>query len=126
MGDTAIMEIATVGVVGAGTMGSGIAINIAGGGLDVRLVELSAETLAAAQGKARAFFARQVERGRLGSADADAAAARIHASDTLSALADCDLVGHFVANRSGHLLNAELVRALSHLKDAKEVDDGTA
>jgi UDP-3-O-acyl-N-acetylglucosamine deacetylase len=28
------------------------------------------------------------------------------------ALADCDLVGHFVAHRSGHRLNADLVRAL--------------
>jgi UDP-3-O-acyl-N-acetylglucosamine deacetylase len=28
------------------------------------------------------------------------------------ALADCDLIGHFVAHRSGHRLNADLVRAL--------------
>jgi UDP-3-O-acyl-N-acetylglucosamine deacetylase len=28
------------------------------------------------------------------------------------ALAGCDLVGHFVAHRSGHRLNADLVRAL--------------
>ncbi len=28
------------------------------------------------------------------------------------ALAGCDLVGHFVAHRSGHRLNAELVRVL--------------
>jgi UDP-3-O-acyl-N-acetylglucosamine deacetylase len=28
------------------------------------------------------------------------------------ALAGCDLVGHFIAHRSGHRLNAELVRAL--------------
>lgn len=108
------MEIATVGVVGAGTMGSGIAINIAGSGLDVRLVELSAETLAAAQGKARAFFARQVERGRLVAADADAAVARIHASDTLSALADCDLVIEAVFERLDvkHTLYRELAPIL--------------
>jgi UDP-3-O-acyl N-acetylglucosamine deacetylase len=35
------------------------------------------------------------------------------------ALAGCDLVGHFVANRSGHRLNAELVRAL--LSEADEL-----
>jgi UDP-3-O-acyl-N-acetylglucosamine deacetylase len=29
------------------------------------------------------------------------------------ALAGCDLVGHFVAHRSGHRLNAEMVRVLS-------------
>jgi UDP-3-O-acyl-N-acetylglucosamine deacetylase len=28
------------------------------------------------------------------------------------ALAGCDLAGHFVAHRSGHRLNAEMVRAL--------------
>ena len=93
------MEIVKVGVVGAGTMGAGIAINIAGGGLEVQLVDLSVETLAAAQEKARAFYARQVERGRLGAPDADAALARIHASAALSDLADCDLVVEAVFER---------------------------
>jgi len=30
------------------------------------------------------------------------------------ALAGCELVGHFIAHRSGHRLNAELVKALLH------------
>jgi UDP-3-O-[3-hydroxymyristoyl] N-acetylglucosamine deacetylase len=36
------------------------------------------------------------------------------------ALADCDLVGHFIAHRSGHRLNAELVRALLNEEEIVE------
>lgn len=93
------MEIATVGVVGAGTMGSGIAINVAGGGLEVRLIDVSPDILAAAQDKARAFYARQVERARLDAPAAEAAMARIHAGAALSDLADCDLVIEAVFER---------------------------
>ncbi len=40
------------------------------------------------------------------------------------ALADCDLVGHFVAHRSGHRLNAELVRVL--LREGEQVERRSA
>jgi len=108
------MKIATVGVVGAGTMGSGIAINIAASGLEVRLVDVSPEILAAAQDKARTFLARQVERGRMDARDADAAAARIRAGAGLSALADCDLVIEAVFERLDikHALYRELAPIL--------------
>jgi UDP-3-O-acyl-N-acetylglucosamine deacetylase len=36
------------------------------------------------------------------------------------ALAGCELVGHFVAHRSGHRLNAELVRALLNEEEITE------
>jgi UDP-3-O-[3-hydroxymyristoyl] N-acetylglucosamine deacetylase len=36
------------------------------------------------------------------------------------ALADCDLIGHFIAHRSGHRLNAELVRALLNEEEIVE------
>ena len=39
------MPFGRIGVIGAGTMGSGIAINIAEHGFDVRQVDISAETL---------------------------------------------------------------------------------
>jgi len=93
------MKIATVGVVGAGTMGSGIAINIAASGLDVRLTDVSPKTLAAARDKARAYFDRQVERGRLAAAAADTAMARLQSDGGIAGLADCDLVIEAVFER---------------------------
>lgn len=108
------MNIATVGVVGAGTMGSGIAINIAASGLDVRLTDVSRETLAAARDKAHAFFDRQVERGRLAAGDAGAAMGRIHSETTLAGLADCELVIEAVFERVDikHALYRELAPVL--------------
>ena len=108
------MEIAKVGVVGAGTMGSGIAINVAVAGFETRLVDLTAETLAAARDKARAFYVRQVERGRLAVSEADAALARIRTGTALADLADCDLVIEAVFERLDikHALYRELTPIL--------------
>ena len=52
------MGIARVGIVGAGTMGSGIAVNLATHGKDVRLVDSSAAQLDKARDMARQHFAR--------------------------------------------------------------------
>ena len=59
------MDIKTVGLVGAGTMGSGIAINVAQHGFPVRLVDTSNESVAVAIAKADKFYDRQVERERV-------------------------------------------------------------
>ena len=54
-----------VGVVGAGTMGSGIAQIAAQAGCDVILVDSSAEALQRSQEKLAKVFARLVEKGRV-------------------------------------------------------------
>ena len=59
------MSLKTVGIVGAGTMGSGIAMNVAENAFDVRLVDTTREQVDAALGKAAAYFDRKVERGRM-------------------------------------------------------------
>ena len=86
------MAVRRVGVVGAGTMGSGIATNIAQHGFPVQVVDVGADQVDAALAKARAFYRRQAERGRMAAPDAAAAGARLAGSTDLGALEGCDLV----------------------------------
>ena len=60
-------SIATVGIVGGGLMGSGIAIAMLNAGLKVTLVELREEALAKAGAGIRKTIERDVERGRVSS-----------------------------------------------------------
>src|SRR5262245_13842008 len=86
------MRIERVGIVGSGLMGSGVAEVAAKAGVTVVLrsrKQESADAMLAALGKS---LARQVERGRLESADAEAVSGRVSATADLDALADCDLV----------------------------------
>ena len=91
------MNIKTVGVIGAGTMGNGIAQVFAQAGFDVRLHD----AVPAAVDRAKATIARSlakfVEKGKLTAEARDAATARIHAAPSLEALADVDWVVEAVA-----------------------------
>jgi 3-hydroxybutyryl-CoA dehydrogenase len=86
------MEIGTVGIVGAGTMGSGIATSLAQHGFSVRLVDARPGAAEAAVAQAGTFYARGVEKGRMDPAAAEAARGRLAAVDGLGALAGADLV----------------------------------
>lgn len=86
------MSFQTVGVIGAGTMGSGIATSLAQQGVSVRLVDSSEETVSRGKAAANKFYSRAVEKGKLAADDADAMLARITTSTELSALAGCDLI----------------------------------
>ncbi|GBD42131.1 3-hydroxyadipyl-CoA dehydrogenase [bacterium HR39] len=86
------MSITRLGIVGAGTMGSGIAIASAARGLEVVLYDVSPAQLERAREKAAHFFARAVEKGRMAAADAEAAKARICTASELRELADRELV----------------------------------
>ena len=86
------MDITRIGIVGAGTMGSGIAMASAQAGVDVVLVDARAGVANAVVGEARSFFARSVTKGRLAQSAADNAVTRIAVAATLEGLADCDLV----------------------------------
>ena len=68
------MDIRTVGIVGAGTMGSGIGTNLAQAGFAVVLVDARPGAAAGTVGQAKGFYARAVEKGRM-TADAGYAAA---------------------------------------------------
>ncbi len=87
------MEIRTVGVLGAGTMGAGIAQVCAQVGCDVRLYDVSKD--AAAKGLARVadFLAKGVEKGKVKAAERDAALARIRpVAEVRAAATGADLV----------------------------------
>jgi 3-hydroxybutyryl-CoA dehydrogenase len=86
------MEIRTVGVVGAGQMGNGIAHVFALAGYDVRLNDISEQALERALGAIRHNLDRQVHRGKVSEAERDAALARITLEPELTALGKCDLI----------------------------------
>jgi len=85
-------EIKTVGVLGAGLMGHGIAQVAAQAGYDVVLREVDDETLQKGVGKIEKQLARAVEKGKAEQADADAVLGRIKGTTDYQDLADCDLV----------------------------------
>ena len=86
------MRIETVGIVGAGTMGGGIAINLAQHGFHVLLTDARPAAVEAAIAGAASFWNRAVEKGRLTAADAETARGRLEGVPTMRALAPSDLV----------------------------------
>ena len=85
-------EIRTVGVVGLGTMGAGIAQIAALAGNEVVGREVSEELGERARGRVEHFVGRAVEKGRLDAAERDAALGRLRTTTDLADLAECDLV----------------------------------
>ena len=86
------MEISKVGVIGGGTMGSGIAEVCAKSGLDTIVVEADAGAAEAAQSRINGSMDKAVARERLSDDDRNAAAGRLSYVTDLSDLAECDLV----------------------------------
>ena len=90
--DTAAQAVQTVGVIGAGTMGRGIARVFLDAGLAVNLIDSNSQALQAAIEQIRAGYEREIERGRL---EPQAAATRLdslRASLDREILGDCDLL----------------------------------
>ncbi|MCM2562293.1 3-hydroxyacyl-CoA dehydrogenase NAD-binding domain-containing protein [Lutimaribacter sp. EGI FJ00015] len=79
-------------VIGAGAMGQGIAIALAEAGLDVWLMDQSADALKRAQAGAQAVWDRAVQRGRLGQQNRDALVARISPVQSYDDLQDAEIV----------------------------------
>jgi 3-hydroxybutyryl-CoA dehydrogenase len=84
--------VRTVGVVGSGTMASGIVEVFAKAGFDVTFVARSAEKVDAVTARMTKSLAKGVEKGKVTEADRDAALARVSGATSVSALADVDLV----------------------------------
>jgi len=85
-------HVADVAVLGAGTMGSGIAEVAARAGHQVQLFDLRAETARRALDQIGRNLARDVARGRLEAADAAATVARIHLASAVADLAGVGVV----------------------------------
>jgi 3-hydroxybutyryl-CoA dehydrogenase len=85
-------EIRTVGVVGLGAMGAGIAQLCIEAGIETVGREVTAELGEKARGRIAHFLTRKVEKGQLGQDARDAAVARLSLTTDLAGLGDCDLV----------------------------------
>jgi 3-hydroxybutyryl-CoA dehydrogenase len=82
----------TFGVIGAGQMGSGIAQVAATSGLSVVLIDAQRDLADKAKANIAGQLAKQVEKGKLAKADADAAVERITPSSDLGALSQVEYV----------------------------------
>jgi 3-hydroxybutyryl-CoA dehydrogenase len=92
-------DIQRIGVVGAGTMGHGIAQVAAQSGYDVCLVDVSPEALERGSAAIEKSWGKLVDKGKLDAADRDAARQRLAVAGDLDALADRDLVVEAVVER---------------------------
>jgi 3-hydroxybutyryl-CoA dehydrogenase len=86
------MEIKTVGVVGAGLMGSGIIEAVARGGYNVVAREIDDQAVQGGKKRIARSHARATERGKITQDQADAEAQRVSWTTDLADLKDCDLV----------------------------------
>jgi 3-hydroxyacyl-CoA dehydrogenase len=89
---TPLREVNTVGVIGAGTMGSGIAMNFANAGLAVQLLEVDDEALARGLEAIDRNYAAGVARGKLSEAKAKECRQLINGTTSYGDLGDADLV----------------------------------
>ncbi|GAA4429419.1 3-hydroxybutyryl-CoA dehydrogenase [Actinokineospora soli] len=96
-GDVPLRDVQRVGVVGTGTMATGIVEVFARKGFDVVLRARTADKAQAALGKVRKSLDRQVAKGRLTEEVRDEILGRVSPAVEFEELADCDLVVEAVA-----------------------------
>ena len=82
----------TIGVIGAGRMGHGIAHVSALSGVSVRLLDQAADVLTDAKAKIEAFMEKQAKRGLIRDGEIAPALARIETGTDYAMLCDCDMV----------------------------------
>ena len=85
-------EIASTGVIGAGTMGRGIAVSLSDSGLPVTVVETSQEAVDTGLAAIAKLYDGMVRRGRIDDAEKDRRLARISGAVGFDALGAADLV----------------------------------
>ena len=105
-------DVKTIGVIGAGTMGNGIAQVFAQAGFTVRLHDASPPALDRARASVEKSLAKFVEKGKLTATDRDAALSRLLPATALDSLADADYVVEAIVE------DIEIKRALFARLDA--------
>ena len=85
------MDVKRIGVVGAGTMGRGIAQTCAASGFEVVMSDVSEEAGAAGLAAIGKQLARAVEKGRMSAAEKDAVLSRIRTATGIEAMAGVDV-----------------------------------
>src|SRR2546423_9621857 len=106
------MNIKTVGVIGAGTMGNGIAQVFAQSGFTVRLVDVAQPMLDRARATIEKSLGKFVEKSKLTAADRDATLGRLKTTISVDELMDADYVVEAIVE------HAEAKRALFTTLDA--------
>jgi len=118
-------EIASVGVIGAGQMGNGIAHVFALAGYDVVLNDISEAALAAAVATIDKNLERQVSRGKIPAEEKAAAMARIRTTQSLAEVAQTDLVIEAATERE--TIKQQIFDALQpHLKPTTILTSNTS
>ncbi len=92
-------RIGSAAVIGAGTMGSGIAMSYADAGIPVKVLEVSRDALDRGLQRIRDTYAVRVKRGSLSQGDMDARMAMIEGVQSYEAITDCDAVIEAVFER---------------------------
>ena len=104
--------IKTIGVIGAGTMGNGIAQVFALSGFSVTLVDVAEPMLDRAKTTIEKSLGKFVEKGKLTAADRDASIGRLKTATSIDRLGDTDYVVEAIVE------NAETKRGLFASLDA--------
>src|SRR3546814_459210 len=107
------MRMKTIGVIGAGQMGAGIAQIAAARGLQVLLADVSEEAAHAGKARIGASLEKAVSREKLHAADTDAILCWIEAVSSLEALKDADLIIEAASEREA--VKKEIVEAASRI-----------
>ena len=90
--DTPQIEINSVGILGAGTMGGGIAMNFANAGIPVNIVEQTDDALQRGLGVVRGNYERTASKGRISSDDVETRMGLISGSTDMGNFAECDMI----------------------------------
>ncbi|WP_159980058.1 MULTISPECIES: 3-hydroxyacyl-CoA dehydrogenase family protein [unclassified Novosphingobium] len=111
----------TVGIIGAGIMGAGIAQTVAGKGMDVVLTDVSLENAEKGKAGIAKSLAKLVAKEKISQADADALLARITPAADYSAMSGADLIieaaterediKHKIFEAAGKVLGANSIMA---------------
>ncbi|AQU81647.1 MULTISPECIES: 3-hydroxybutyryl-CoA dehydrogenase [unclassified Halomonas] len=102
-----------IGVVGAGTMGQGIAQVVVASGFTVRLYDVADEQLMRAQAAIDKGLGKLVAKEKISEADQRDALARLSTTTALEALSDCSIIIEAAPEQPA--LKEKLFRDLSHL-----------
>lgn len=107
------MSQQTIGVVGAGTMGQGIAQVLITGGFSVQLYDVADDQLGRAQAAIDKGLGKLVAKEKLGEAEKGEAMARLELTTSLEALRDCEVIIEAAPEQPA--LKEKLFRDLSRL-----------
>jgi 3-hydroxyacyl-CoA dehydrogenase len=90
--DTPLIPIQKVGIIGAGTMGGGIAMNFLSAGIAVTILEMQQDALDRGTGTMRKNYENTAKRGRMTAEGVEKAMGLLTPTLDYADLADCDLV----------------------------------